>query len=556
MTLLLENAVKVSFIVAAGLAAMPLFRHRSAALRHWVLSTAVVCAAIAPAFRPIAPPWSVQVNMPSAMSRAEQSEQAERAATASGPKNGGVSVAPLLAEGLDPRRVAAIAWLSGVVFSFLVLGVGLGRLIWLTARSERIVSGPWVDLTSALARSSGVDRPVRLLESQHPTLLVTWGVRRPDIIVPAGARLWSADRVRVVLLHELAHIRRGDWLTQLLAEGLRAFYWFNPLVWIASKRLRQESEHACDDAVLSGGVDAPDYATHLLDLARAIRDDRGPFFPAPAMARPSSLERRFTAMLNADTNRGPLTRPARFATTIGISLVSVLVAGFGAAQTFSTFSGSIFDSTNRVLPGVTLVLTNTRSRAKHEVQSDRSGRFEFVGLPPGDYTWETTLPGFASLNGRVTVAGRDIQRDLALQVGSLEETISIVGRAGEPPSAASPARRTIGDVDGVRKKVLAEAVCQNDPIGGQIRAPRKLTDVRPQYPGHLQSAGIGGTVVLDARIGTDGDVLEASVVQSADPALDAAAIEAVRLWQFTPTILNCNPVEVKMKVTANFQIRQ
>ena len=101
-------------------------------------------------------------------------------------------------------------------------------------------------------------------------------------------------------------------------------------------------------------------------------------------------------MLNASTNRSPLTRPARLATTVAVVAVSVLIAGLGAAQTFSTFSGSVLDSTNRVVPRVTVALINTQSQAKYSIQSDGTGRFEFVGLPPGDYLFEANGPGFAT----------------------------------------------------------------------------------------------------------------------------------------------------------------
>ena len=74
----------------------------------------------------------------------------------------------------------------------------------------------------------------------------------------------------VVLRHELAHVRRHDWIVQLLAEAARAVCWFNPLMWLACARLRREGEQACDDIVLAGGVEAPAYATHLLDLAPAL----------------------------------------------------------------------------------------------------------------------------------------------------------------------------------------------------------------------------------------------------------------------------------------------
>ena len=102
-------------------------------------------------------------------------------------------------------------------------------------------------------------------------MLVTWGLARPKVILPATADEWSDARARVVMSHELAHIRRGDWIVQLSAELLRAFYWFNPLLWVACRRLRLESEHACDDEVMSRGVEGTDYATTSSTLhARSI----------------------------------------------------------------------------------------------------------------------------------------------------------------------------------------------------------------------------------------------------------------------------------------------
>jgi len=258
-------------------------------------------------------------------------------------------------------------------------------------------------------------------------------------------------------------------------------------------------------------------------------------------------------MLNGSTNRSPLTRPARIATTMAVVAMTVLIAGLGAAQTFVTFSGSVFDPSNRVLPGVRLVLTNSQSQAKHEVQTDGTGRFEFVGLPPGDYTWETELMGFAKLKGTVTVIGRDVQRDLALQVGSLEETITITASA----SAASAGKPVVRVVRGASRVPREAPACAGSPgpIGGNIKAPRKLVDVRPRYPENARLAGTGGVVVLDARIDTDGTVREVQVVNTPDPDLGVEAVEAVRGWEFSQTLLNCEPIEVRMKVTANFVIR-
>jgi len=164
-------------------------------------------------------------------------------------------------------------------------------------------------LADELRRSYAIASSVRLLQSNHSSLLVTWGWSRPRILLPAAARDWSDDRIRVVLAHELAHIARGDWGFQLAAEVLRILYWFNPLLWTACRRLRLESERACDDAVLARGTEAPDYATHLLALARSLHPGRRPGCRA-GHGPPSSLEGRIRAMLNSTLNRRPVSWPA------------------------------------------------------------------------------------------------------------------------------------------------------------------------------------------------------------------------------------------------------
>lgn len=574
MSLLLDTTIKVSLIVLIALVATVLFRNRSAALRHWMLSVAIACAATVPMLQPIAPSWNVQLNVPFALQRQAQpqvgagyaiGDEGAAAPAREGELPGDPPSAGWLASLAWDPALAGVGWALGAAFSLLVLAVGMGRLAWLASRSERVDDGRWAELAADISRAFGLKRPVEILQSDHPTLLVTWGVRRPKVILPASAREWSDARMRVVLLHELAHVRRGDWVTQMAAEGLRAAYWFNPLVWMASRRLRQESEQACDDDVLNGGVEGPEYATHLLALARSVRQNRrSPFagFPAPAMARPSSLERRFRAMLNGHLNRKPITRQTRVGTMIAAATLTALIAGVGMAQTFSTFSGTALDPTNRFLPGVTLVLTNAQSRAKHEVQTDHLGRFEFVGLPPGDYVWEAQLMGFAALKGSVTVVGRDVQQDIGLQVGSLEETITVAGGARSATATSTPSRPR-PDVEEIRRQDRLRVCSGNSEragtgaeMGGNLKAPRKLVNVSPRYAEHLSAAKVNGVVVLNAIIDREGDVRDASVVSSPHPELDAAAVEAVRQWQFTSTILNCTPVEVKMKVTVNFLIQQ
>ena len=567
---LLESTVKSSIVLALALAAAALGRRRSASLRHWILASAIACAAAMPLLGPLVPAWpippagvldrwagsaagEIDVGRGTSAERGHSlSATGGRAADidSGAARSGPLPQAARRMLGMIQASARAIftVWVAGVALSLLILGVGIGRLAWIAGRARGVDCGPWAESAKRVAHACGLTRPVRLLQSDHPTLLVTWGLMRPRIVLPRDALHWTEDRIAIVLAHELAHVERGDWAVQMTAEIVRAIYWFNPLMWMVCTRLREESEHAADDAVMAQGMAGPDYAGHLLDLARALTDRGGRnWLPAAAIARPSSLERRVRAMLNDRTNRAPVPRSTRLATIAAALLLSVALAAAQAA--FSTFSGTVFDEQNGFIPGATLVLTNPQNQSKYEVVTDRTGHFEFVGLPPGDYELETKVMGFATLRGTVTLRGANAQRDLVLKIGSLQETITVTGpgtRPSPPRSASSrPPRRP-------------DPTCTGVPaggMGGNIRAPHKLVDVKPIYPQQLYEQNIGGTVVLQAQIDTEGRIGSVEVVTPAHPDLNAAAIEAVRQWEFDSTILNCSEIEVPMKVNVTFAPR-
>ena len=212
-----------------------------------------------------------------------------------------------------------------------------------------------------------------------------------------------------MLAHELAHIRRSDWVIQIASELLRIVYWFNPLMWLASARLRLESERACDDAVVNLGVSGRDYATHLLEVARQFGGARHSAFPAVAIApRPSTLERRVSAMLNTRLSRGPVSGPARLAHAGGAARRRAAGRALRAERLRHALRldhGSIgWPSARRVswLP------PDLDRRVRHEVHTDGAGRFELVGLPQGEYTLEAGLPGFETFQQKLTLSGEDV----------------------------------------------------------------------------------------------------------------------------------------------------
>jgi len=564
MTFLADSALKSSLLLGAALALLPLLRRTSAALRHWIFAAALACVAPMPLLTVIAPSWQLPMAAASMVRTAPPFSGLVTVAVAPQPKlypttyaraGEGVPAADIPARrGANVPAIVRAVWATGVILSAATLLVGFGRLRRLARRAERVQNRRWIDLAAAIGYGIGIKRRVRLLVSDHPAMLVTWGLRRPTILLPSLARRWSDERLRVVLLHELAHVRRGDWLMQIVAEIVRGLNWFNPIVWLACRQLRSESERACDDAVLNGGIAPADYASHLVDLARALSAHRRPLLPAPAMARASGLEGRVAAMLNPRVNRRPLTPRARIVVVVVLLSAALSVAGV-RAQHFSTLSGTLVDQTNAILPNVTVSLANDAAQTRHEVRTDRTGHFELPGLPDGDYRLTIDQPGFAPVREPIVIAGRDVVRTMQLLVGDLHETILIT--AGAKTASPDPASRQAALAYAAeRSRKVAERCSAGDGlvdgnIGGNIMAPTKIADFKPRYPEGLQVAKVSGLVTLDALIGTDGTIRDVRVV-SGDPDLAAAASEAVHQWQFSPTYLNCSPVEFRMGILAKF----
>ncbi len=221
--------------------------------------------------------------------------------------------------------IIGVVWFIGMLFVLLPLLAGLVGIWRIARRSQRVTEGSLAALMNELARELGLEHRVSLLRSEAKMPL-TWGVFRPQVLVPPDAENWAADRQRAVLLHELAHVQRWDWLTQTLAHISCAIYWFNPLVWVADRRMRLERERACDDHVLIGGYRATDYAEHLLEIARKSRLSYSTARAAVAMAQPSWIEKRLRVILAADRNRRPVTRAA---VIVGVLTVACLVLPIG-----------------------------------------------------------------------------------------------------------------------------------------------------------------------------------------------------------------------------------
>jgi HEAT repeat protein len=216
-------------------------------------------------------------------------------------------------------------WLAGAAAILVRLLADRVRIGVLTRRS-RPGSPAATGTMDELARQLGLRVAVRLAYSDAVAMPLTWGFVRPVVMLPASAQDWPEERLRVVILHELAHIKRGDYLTHLLTRFTCACYWLNPLVWAAARRIGIERERACDDLVLQAGTRSSVYAGHLLDIARAFQATAPPLRGAIGMARRSTLKERIRAILNTESNRRALTTRAAILTALVLLCISLPVS--------------------------------------------------------------------------------------------------------------------------------------------------------------------------------------------------------------------------------------
>lgn len=233
----------------------------------------------------------------------------------------GVAASPSFHDFASYVKWAAPVWLAGVVFVLLYRFAAWIVAMRLRRRGTCAAPDEWMERAQALAARIGVSRPVILMQSAMAEVPMMLGYLRPVILVPLGMLAGlPADQVESVLLHELAHIRRADYLVNMLQSAVEALLFYHPAVWWISKVIRNERENCCDDMVLAVQADAQVYATALLTI-----EQHRWRAPQPAVAaNDGDLLRRIRRVLDRGDARGP-----------SLPVIPVAILLFAAAIVFA-----------------------------------------------------------------------------------------------------------------------------------------------------------------------------------------------------------------------------
>jgi beta-lactamase regulating signal transducer with metallopeptidase domain len=371
MNLLIDTALKGSLLIAAAAVASYFLRGSSAAARHAAWTAAVIGHLALPALSILMPEWRLPIlpspswmQTPATMAPVASREIAvtpveSQKVASTNPVSASVPGTPVpetttsapvqtspiskWLAGINELNVSPLVllWLAGSAIVLLRLGVGTWKVGRLAKQGDRVDDGEWLSLTQRLANGLGITRPLTLFRGDKLAVPVTWGVVYPAVLLPPDSTEWNEERRRFVLVHEMAHVKRFDALTQLFAQIAIALFWFDPLIWLAAHRMRVEREHACDDYVLRDGTKPSLYAGELLEMVQSIgtpsRESAAPAFAALAMARRSEFEGRMLAILDSRQDRHTLSRSSAIAASM---LLAMLVFPLAALRPFAAGTAS------------------------------------------------------------------------------------------------------------------------------------------------------------------------------------------------------------------------
>jgi beta-lactamase regulating signal transducer with metallopeptidase domain len=295
----------VKSLVPLSLAAfiLILLRRSSPSVRHLVMVCSI-CSTLCLPLSLVLPEWSI-TNLPlvhqARMLRQSSAEDLpvdlERVST---------QTTKIVFSRLSWTTWVMLFWFIGMLVLLIRLASGLVLAYRLAGRC-RPGRGTLSVNCRRIQDKLGFKRQISILignQEGAPSVAMTMGIFRPVVLLPKEAETWTERRLHTTLLHEFAHIRRNDFIWQVLTQLVCAIYWFNPLVWFIAGRVYTEAELAADDSVVLAGVQPADYAKLLLEAVRALRPMGR---TVVALAGRSRLEVRILSLVSAGRRRQPLT---------------------------------------------------------------------------------------------------------------------------------------------------------------------------------------------------------------------------------------------------------
>ena len=441
------------------------------------------------------------------------------------------------------RAWALPLWIAGVLLLSLRLAVAGGHAMVVKRRGQP-ADDALVASVHRLAHRMGISRRIGVVVAPLHDGPATIGWLRPVILLPPATAMGITPRqLEGLLAHELAHIRRHDYLVNLSQMVVETLYFYHPAVWWVSRRIRLERELCCDDLAVLACGDPVGYARALTTLARLRM-----MTPTIAMAaRGGPLVTRIRRLVSvADEPRSAARWPAVLMLLLVISTGTICAgwlgpqtAGTPVAQGRGTIYGYVYDPFGEPAAGITMTLDNNvieqdtgplGSLLILDVTTDALGYYRFDNVPAGAYVLTPTV-AWARATAVVVPPSGSVQHDVWIAFDTMHTALFVNAR--QPPRSPQPSAES------------------DDTAAQNIVGPRYVGRRMFQYPEGLR---LSGDVVMEGHIGTDGLPKGLRVVSAMEPELARAALAVAQQGRWEPARVRGIPLEMPVRVTVVYRL--
>ncbi len=480
---------------------------------------------------------------------------------------------------LDPSFAVVAIAVAGVLMRMLWLLYGIIRLARFNRRASMVpppaVASP---LEAELAVSA---RYIQQAGARGPW---TFGWLHPTVALPTGFDALVPAFQRAVVCHELVHVKRRDMLVAFCEELAVAALWFHPWIWLLRGRIRIAREQVVDGRVVTMLGNRDEYVRCLVDISG---HDLAPHFSqaGAGMLRPRELRARVDAIFQ-EVHMSRM----RFGIAAGSFIVVMIAAGLVGAAAMPLRAVPIapaVPSTVAAPSGVVSSFSRTSAAAPQAAADTPRKQINTVYPEYPQDALERGIKGTVVVDITIDAAGDVTTAAVAggpqeLRASAFKAALALKYTPASSRTAMTIAFeysltgtswgvRIFGDGQsntGQRFPVTrqTDAATTTGPsagpdasgalrVGGDLQPPRKLKDVPPEYPALAQQGRVQGVVIMEVRVDERGAVSDVRTLRSI-PLLDQAAIDAVKQWQYEPTLMNGVAIPVIMTVTVNFTLRE
>ncbi len=517
----------------------------SAANRHTILCLGLLCTLILPLSSQWLPAYNIVVEvtvpiiasaLPAALSSAVESSSAD-------------ALPPSV---IYLALLGAYAVVTAMALARVMLSIG--KVFLQTHLSHDVEQRYWTEALASYRQNLHITREVALKHAGHIHSPMTCGIRRPVILLPSCALHWPDHLIASALLHELAHIKRNDWLTQQLARCICALYWVNPFCWKAFNNLSLYAEKASDHMALHAGVEKTHYASDLLTVAEHLNchtHSRA----ALAMAvtkKPSQLCERVNAVLNFGERHAPLTKTQM--ATVLLVVVAIFLPLTSLRANYIEKVIFIITYPHADTETASLVLPEQKPPSPQQGSNER-------GYPSLEEIRREVFAEF-DLPSSFEEASNDAEPQQELVVEATENTLEpadILERAINSITELNKSQtdRKIGQIAALTETThekyaiepaqadatqpQGELTATPQPVGLKplIEQPQARRMVIPKYPLRAARRGIEGKIIVEYDLDQTGKVVAAQIVSaSPENIFDKYVLKAIKKSEFIPKKIN------------------